>query len=261
MSSPAGDGSLRIAVLFSGGASGFRYLVEHDSGYGAAYEVAVGVTSTPDAPGIGAFREAGVPVVVNDIEAYYARHDAPRRDLDVRAAYDARTRGVLDEFEPDLVVLSGYMWILTEAVIGAYPTVNVHPADLTILDEDGHRVYVGFDPVTDAIRSGEPDTRSVVHYVTPEIDAGPILVRSKPFPVHTPLVEGLEAYDGLGGLAKYAAAHQEWMKWEGDGPAIAMALHLVAAGRVESVGSRVAIDGTPGFYDLGTNSVVRVDET
>lgn len=245
-----GDRPLRIAVFFSGGASGFRYLAEHDPNFDDEYEVVGGFTSDPDAPGVEAFEAAGIPVEARDIEGFYADRDTSLTDLAVRQDYDAATAEAIRGFDADLILLSGYMWILTEPLTEVYPIINVHPADLAIEDEDGERRYIGADPVYDAIVSGEPETRSSVHFVTREVDAGSILVRSAPFPVHAPLVDALLEYDATGGVREYANAHQEWMKWEGDGPAIAAAIDLIATGRVEYDDGQVRIDGEAGPLDL-----------
>ena len=242
---------LRVALFFSGGASGFSYLADHDPNFGEDYEVVVGLSSDPEASGLDAFRGAEIPVETNDIEAFYETREASLTDLEVRADYDAETAATLERYEPDLILLSGYMWILTEPVTETYPVINVHPADLAIEDDTGERRYIGADPVYDAIVEGETETRSTVHFVTPAVDAGSILVRSRPLPVHRDLVDDLDAFDAEGGIREYANAHQEWMKWEGDGPAIATALELIASGRVDYRDGTVRIDGTPGYTDLG----------
>lgn len=246
---------VRVGVLFSGGASGFRYLREHDPNYGTKYDVVCGVSTDPTADGIDRFEAAGVPVETRDIRTFYAERGTPTGDLDDREVFDAATRDLLEDYGPDLVLLSGYMWILTGPVIDAYPTINVHPADLRIESSDGDREYVGYDPVYDAVVAGEPETRSSVHFVTSDVDAGPIAVVSEPFAVHEPLVGGLERYDAEDGIRAYADAHQEWMKWAGDGPAIATAIELIADGRLGRSGSAVTIDGTAGYYDLGVDRV------
>ncbi|MDY6817153.1 MAG: formyltransferase family protein [Halobacteriales archaeon] len=246
------DRPMRVAVLFSGGASGFRYLREHDPNYGDAYTVVVGFTDDPTAPGIEALEAADVPVEHADIRAFYDERDAGMDDLDVRAEFDAHTAETLAEYTPDVVVLSGYMWILTTPVLDRFPTINVHPADLTIVDEDGDRVYVGADPVFDAIVAGEPATRSTVHFVTSAVDAGPLVVRSPPFEVHRELVATLLEFGAEDAIQQYVDAHQEWMKWRGDGPCFATALELLADGRVDRVDGTVHIDGDPAIYDLDT---------
>jgi folate-dependent phosphoribosylglycinamide formyltransferase PurN len=244
------DRPLRVAVFFSGSASGFRYLVTNDDRYGDAYHVVGGFSSDPDCPGVAHLENHGVPVETNDIEAFYGERDADPGDFDVREAYDERTRSLIEDFDADVILLSGYMWILTDPILESYPVVNVHPADLTIEDDDGDRVYVGADPVYDAIVAGESETRSSVHFVTPEVDAGPVLVRSKPFEVHRPLVDSLIEFGADDALRDYVDAHQEWMKWEGDGPTIATALRLIATGRVALDAGTATIDGEPGPYDL-----------
>jgi phosphoribosylglycinamide formyltransferase-1 len=246
-----GDPPLRVVALFSGGASGVRYLREHDPAYGDAYEVVGAVTDDPDAPGIEHLEAADVPVVTRDIRAFYEERGADTGDMDVRAAFDRGTADRIAEFDPDLVVLSGYMWVLTAPVVDAYPVVNVHPADLTVTDEDGERVYVGPDVVYDAVVAGEPATRSSVHLVTTDVDAGPVLVRSEPHAVNRELVETLRAFGADEALRDYVDAHQEWMKWTGDGPALAAALSLIAEGRVAVDHGTALIDGEPGPHDLG----------
>jgi folate-dependent phosphoribosylglycinamide formyltransferase PurN len=221
----------RVFVFFSGGASGFRYLADDDPNYGDAYEVVGGFTDVPDAPGVDALRERGVPVESTDLEAFYDERDAPTTDLGVREEFDERTRELVEPYEPDIVLLSGYMRILTDPVVSAFPVVNVHPADLRV-EDGGERAYTGFDPVRDAVLAGEDETRSSVHLVTEDVDDGPLLVVSRPFPVERGMVETLRARSDEA-LDDYLAAHQEWMKWDGDGPALAKALELIAEGRVD----------------------------
>lgn len=249
------DRPLRVVVFFSGGASGFAYLADHDPRYGDLYEVVGGLTDDPEAAGIARLRSEDVPVRINDIDAFYDERGADRRDLGVRESFDAESREMIEGFDPDLVLLSGYMWILTTPVIDAYPTINVHPADLRIETNDGERRFVGFDPVFDAIEAGETETRSSVHFVTSDVDDGPLISISRPFPVHEPLIGALDSFDDGDGLRAYADAHQAWMKWEGDGPAIAKALELIARGRLSLDGPAVEIDGTLGVFDLGTDAV------
>jgi folate-dependent phosphoribosylglycinamide formyltransferase PurN len=225
------DNKLRVFVFFSGGASGFRYLADDDPNYGEAYEVVGGFTDSPDAPGVDALRDRGVPVESTDIETFYAERGAPTTDLGVREEFDERTRELVEPYEPDVVVLSGYMRILTTPVVSAFPVINVHPADLRV-EDDGERVYTGFDAVRDAVLAGEDETRSSVHLVTEEVDDGPLLVVSPPFPVERGMVETLRERNEEA-LNDYIDTHQEWMKWRGDGPALAKALGLAAEGRID----------------------------
>ena len=249
-----GERPLRVATLFSDGASGVRYLLST----AGPWEFVGAVASDPDAPGVDALEAAGVEVTVRDLRAFYADRDAATDDMEVRRAFDEGTRDRLLSLDPppDLVLLSGYRWIVTAPLVDAVPVLNVPPGDLAV-EAGGERVYTGLDPVSEAVASGDRVTRSTVHFVTAAVDAGPILVRSRPLPVHRDLVDGLRANGADDALDRYVDAHQEWMKWAGDGPALATALELVAAGRVERDGGTVRIDGKPGFYDLGDDGVVR----
>ncbi len=252
---------LNVGVLFSGGASGFRYLQEHDPKFNDTYHVVCGVTSNPDASGIDAFKRGDIPVETNDIRAFYDSHEAETSDLTLRETYDEKTLSILRQYNPDVLLLSGYMWILTDPVIDAIPTINVHPADLTITDEKGNREYVGFDPVTDAIKAGEPATRSTVHFVTIAVDDGPILVRSAPCRVHRELVGSLDKNHQEDEIENYITAHQEWMKWAADGPAIAQALTLISKRNVEIDGETVSIDGQSGYYELEHEEITQTGVT
>ena len=226
------NGTLRVFVFFSGGASGLRYLTDEDSNYGEKYEVVGTFTDVPDAPGAEFVRENGIPLETNNLEEFYDERDVPTTDLDVREEFDAETREMVSSYEPDVVLLSGYMRILTSPVVSEYPIVNVHPADLRVEDEEGERVYTGFDPVRDAVLAGEDETRSSVHLVTEDVDDGPLLVVSPPFRVEREMVGTLREHSDED-LDAYIEAHQEWMKWRGDGPALAKTLELVADGRID----------------------------
>lgn len=239
----------RVFVFFSGGASGLRYLANEDPNYGEKYEVVGAFTDVPDAPGVEFVRKKGVPLETNDLQEFYAERGAPTTDLDVREEFDAETRDMVSSYEPDVVLLSGYMRILTSPVVSEYPIVNVHPADLRIEDE-GERAYTGFDPVRDAVLAGEEETRSSVHLVTEDVDDGPLLVVSPPFPVEREMVETLRERS-QDDLDAYIEAHQEWMKWRGDGPALAKTLELVAEGRANLEEGTVDEDRGPFVMERG----------
>jgi folate-dependent phosphoribosylglycinamide formyltransferase PurN len=244
------DRPLRVVALFSGGASAVRYLLDHEPACGERYEVVGAFTDDPEAPGVEALASRGVEVESEDIRAFYEARGADTGNMDVRAEFDAATAERLDRFDADVVVLSGYMWILTAPMVEAAPILNVHPADLTIR-EGGERVYVGHDPVYDAVTDGRAETRSTVHLVTPGVDEGPLVVLSRPFPVATEQVATLQSSGAEEALRAYVDAHQEWMKWDGDGPAMATAVSLVAEGAVEHADDGgVLVDGEPGPYVL-----------
>lgn len=243
------DRPLRVVALFSGGASGVRYLLDHDPACGERYEVVGAFTDDPDAHGIEALESRGIDVERHDVRAFYDERGADISDMDVRAEFDAETVARIERFDADVAVLSGYMWICTDPLVEAYPMLNVHPADLTITD-DGERVYVGHDPVYDAVTDGRAETRSTVHMVTPGVDEGPLVVLSRAFPVNQEQIATLQEYGADDSLREYVDAHQEWMKWDGDGPALATALTLLAEGKVSYEPDGLFVDGEPGPYVL-----------
>lgn len=236
------DRPLRVVPLFSGGASGARYCEVNDDRYGEAYTFPAAISSNPDAHGIDRLE---TEVAVHDIEAFYATRDAEITDLAVREDYDEALVDRLATYDPDLVMLSGYMYLVTDVLLRRYPAINVHPADLRITD-DGERVYTGMDPVYDAIVAGEAETRSSVHFVTLGVDEGPLITVSNPAPVHRVMVDDLEG----DALRTYADLHQAWMKDRCDGPAFVAALHLIADGRVDWADDGMTIDGGSGPHVL-----------
>lgn len=237
--------ALRIVVFFSGGASGLRYLFEEDSNYGEKYKIVGGFTDSPGCKGEKFAQNIGIDVKTNDIEEFYG--DIPVSDLKVRKKYDRKTLDLIDEFNADLILLSGYMWILTEPIIEKYRIINVHPADLRV-KKDNKRLYTGKNPVYDAIINGENQTYSSIHFVKNQVDEGPLFVVSPGFNIHEKLVDVLLEKDKREKLKKYSEAHQEWMKWEGDGPAISKAIELLAEKNIEIKEGDVYIEGEKGPY-------------
>ena len=246
------NGDLTVAVLFSGGASGARYLFKEAEEREVNYEIAVGVTDSSKAPGIDVFNVKNVPVEVVRPDEQSVRDGDP--------GYFARVTRVIVRYDPDLVLLSGFMRIVKDPLLAKFSSriVNVHPADLRI-EENGERKYRGTDTVYRAIISGESEVRSTLHLVTPGVDEGPILVVSEPVSVNRKMVRCFERFDKAR-IEDYANLIQEWMKWACDGPAISRALALIGDGKVKLKDDRVAFEDETqlrrGYYDLKRGRVV-----
>ncbi len=241
----------RVALLCSRRAPGLDYLVGEDPNRGRLYEVVVGVTSDPDCVDLLALDAAGIPAVIHDIRAFYRARGARLSDLGVRPTYDAHTAEVLHRFHPDLVVLSSYLHILTAPMLEAFPdrVINVHDADLTVTDATGRPRYRGLRSTRDAILGGERETRSTVHLVTAELDVGPLLVRSWPFPVQRVVREAWR-WNAPALLKGYAAAHRAWMMHNAWGPLLARAIGHFAHDRVRVSDGRAYLGGAPGPEEL-----------
>lgn len=252
---------MRVVVLFSGGASGARYLFEETGLERSNYEIVAGIADKDEVSGIEVFTRRDVPVkVVNKNE--FPSTSVPNEKA--RFRYFDELTEIVGEFEPDLLLLSGFMQVVREPLLTKYAgqIINVHPADLRI-KKHGDRKYRGDDTVYQTIVAGENEIRSTVHLVTKRVDEGPIIVVSRPVPIEKEMVRTVEKFDQTM-VRNYANLLQEWMKWSCDGPSIQKALALFEKGEVRFSHGKVTVKGpngfTPGYYDLKEGKVVTVEE-
>jgi len=253
---PRESGPMRVAGFMSGSGTNLVKILERqaelDRGPGGCPFRVVAIFT--DNPGSNAARigdRHGVPVLVEDILAFYrARGHATKRDLSLRPDFDRRIVELLAPYHADGVVLAGYMCVVTGPLLEAFPgrILNVHPADLRVR-EAGRRKYTGDRAVRDAILAGEPFLRSTTHIVRQEVDGGEILMVSDPVPVQLPPGVALQELVGAGGrekLNKIAEIHQERLKREGDWIVLPRTLERLAGGRFgRDETGRVFLDGRP----------------
>lgn len=119
------------------------------------------ISNRPDASGLEEACAKGVPALVVDHKMY------PDRD-----AFDQALMAQIDHYEPDLVVLAGFMRILTPAFVARYSgrLLNIHPSLLP--------AFPGLDTHGAALRAGVRIHGATVHFVTPELDVGPIIIQA-----------------------------------------------------------------------------------
>ncbi|HWL37745.1 MAG TPA: phosphoribosylglycinamide formyltransferase [Frankiaceae bacterium] len=148
----------RLVVLVSGGGSNLQALLDAcaDPAYGARV-VAVG-SDRDGIRGLERAEAADVPTFVISI-----------KDCRDRADFDDRVLAAIESYEPDLVVLAGYMKILGAHVVGRFPTVNTHPALLPS--------FPGAYAVRDALSYGVKVTGVTVHFADADVDSGAILAQ------------------------------------------------------------------------------------
>src|SRR5215469_17387250 len=168
---------LRLGVLISGTGSNLQALIDAiESKKLANVEIALVVSNKANAYGLQR-------ALTHNLPAIYL----PWRE---RAESEARLAALLRLFHVDLVVLSGWMRILSAAFIEQFPRriINLHPALIpddgtgnTYTTRDGTQIPVfrGLHVVKQAIDAGIKVTGSTVHYVTPEVDAGPVICREE----------------------------------------------------------------------------------
>ena len=180
-------GKLRVAGFISGSGKTLWKALElqkelEASWEGSPFEICGVFSSDPEARGIASAEEYGIPSASLDIRKYYAERGAKLKDREVRREYDAEASGLIAAFQPDVVLLAGYVWATTEVLLDKYLFINVHPADLT-RQENGKRLFAGPNGVGDALSAREPFLRSSSHLATPELDGGPLLIISPKIPV------------------------------------------------------------------------------
>jgi folate-dependent phosphoribosylglycinamide formyltransferase PurN len=219
---------LRVAVLCSGRAPGLEHLLRRTQ---AGWRVVCCLTSEDTFECEDEVARRGVPIVRHAIRRFYASHTPEARlsDRHVRQAFDAQTVDLLGDYQPDLVLLAGYLWLLTRPMLAAFDSriINVHHADLLLRSASGAVRYPGLRAVRDAILGGERETRCTAHLVTDALDEGPILARSAAFPV-PPIAAWARTRGEHDVLRRIVWAHQEWMLRAGFGPVMERAIGEMA---------------------------------
>lgn len=241
---------LRVALLCSRRAPGLERLLDAGREPDAEYELVAAVTTTAECEALPELSAAGVPVTVHDARLFHRTCGARLSSRVARRAYDGRTVTILAEHRPELVVLSSYLLVLTEPMLIAYADriVSVHDSDMSLLGPDGRPRWRGLRSTRDAIADGARETRSTVHLVTEEVDTGPTVVRSGPFPVH-PMTEDARRWGAEDIVSAYAYAHREWMMRAAWGDLLDRATRMFARGEIGA--TRPAPGGSPA--DPGAN--------
>ena len=152
---------LALGVLLSGSGSNLQALIDAIAAGRLDARIAVVISNVPDALGLERARAHGLAAMV------VTRREAPSRD-----AYDARVVEVLRSHGVALVVLAGFMRLVTPVLLNAYPSrvVNVHPALLP--------AFPGLHAERQALTHGVRLTGVTVHFVDEETDHGPILAQA-----------------------------------------------------------------------------------
>lgn len=156
----------RIAVLVSGGGTNLQALIDaKNRGEIPEGELAAVISSSPKAYALKRAEAAGIATFVIDRKAY-----GSNREMTVSLTE------LLQEQKIDLVVLAGFMYILTEELVNAYPNaiINVHPALIPSFCGEG---CYGLHVHEKAIAYGVKVSGATVHFVSEECDGGPIILQ------------------------------------------------------------------------------------
>ena len=155
-----------IVVLVSGGGTNLQALLDaQQRGEIRGGKITAVVSSTPGAFALERAAKAGVPgCVVN------------RKDYDTREAFTQALLTQLETLRADLIVLAGFLYILSPAFVDRYENriINIHPALIPAFCGDG---YYGLKVHEKALEYGVKLTGATVHFVSAEADAGPIILQ------------------------------------------------------------------------------------
>ena len=146
----------KIAVLFSGAGTNFAYLAAHLPSRNIA--IAAALTNNPAAGGIAVAHEHGIPLEVVD-----------HRDFASREAFDADVVARLQKYDVALVVLAGFMRILTPVFTGAVRAINLHPSLLPR--------HKGLHAIERSWEDPHEEGGVSVHWVSSELDGGTIILQ------------------------------------------------------------------------------------
>ncbi|NJO24427.1 MAG: phosphoribosylglycinamide formyltransferase, partial [Sphingomonadales bacterium] len=199
----------RVAILISGRGSNMMALVAAARAKDYPAEIVSIISSRPDALGLAWAKAQGLPAVAIDHKAYATRE-----------AFDHAVHAALVEAQVDLICLAGFMRIQSAGFVRKWEgrQLNIHPSLLPL--------FKGLHPHKQALDAGVKISGCTVHFVTEEMDSGPIVAQAA-----VPVLEGDTAETLAARIL--VAEHKLYPH----------ALALVASGRATHVDGRVRVDG------------------
>ena len=152
----------RLVVLISGSGSNLQAIIDACNNGEINANIAAVVSNKADAYGLERAKKAGIATAV-----------LSHKDFDSREAYDAKLMDVIGSFTPNLVVLAGFMRILTPSLVQKFKgkMLNIHPSLLP--------KYQGLNTHQRAIDAKDDVHGVSVHFVTEELDGGPVILQAK----------------------------------------------------------------------------------
>jgi len=154
--------SVRLAVLISGNGSNLQALIDAAADGTLKAEICVVVSNRAQAFGLERAQLASIP-----------NHVVTHSEFDDRVAFDRALLNLLDDYAPDLIALAGFMRVLGSEFVQRYAgrILNVHPSLLP--------QFPGLDTHERALRAKVSEHGASIHFVTEELDAGPVIVQGK----------------------------------------------------------------------------------
>lgn len=152
----------KLCVLISGNGSNLQAIIDHIDDGKLNAEISLVISNKPSAYGLTRAENAGIRHVCLDHSKY-----------EDRTSYDQALANTLSEENPDCIVLAGFMRILTPEFVNTFSgkLLNIHPSLLP--------KYKGLNTHQRAIDNGDQEHGVSVHFVTPELDGGPVIIQSR----------------------------------------------------------------------------------
>ena len=151
-----------IVILISGRGSNMEAVVRAAENEGWPAHIAAVISNKPEAKGLEFARDRGIPTAI-----------VSNKEFSSRVAFDAALQETIDRFAPDLVLLAGFMRILTAPFVAHYEgrMLNIHPSLLPL--------FPGLGTHQQALDAGESEHGATVHFVTAELDHGPMVAQAR----------------------------------------------------------------------------------
>jgi phosphoribosylglycinamide formyltransferase-1 len=201
----------KVVVLISGSGSNLQAIIDACQSGQINADIAAVISNRPNVFGLERAEKAGIPALLID-----------HTDFDSREAFDAELQATIDRFDPNLVVLAGFMRILTEGFTEHYlgRMLNIHPSLLP--------KYPGLNTHQRALDAGDQQHGATVHFVTPVLDDGPNIIQA------TVAIESGDSADTLASKV-HQVEHLIYPK----------AVEWFAAGRLSMNGNQALLDNAP----------------
>jgi phosphoribosylglycinamide formyltransferase-1 len=153
---------ITIVVLISGGGTNLQAIIDAATSGELPVTIAAVISDKPAAHGLERAQRAGIET-----------RTLPYTGFTDREAYDAALQQIIDAYHPQLVVLAGFMRILSAPFVSHYlgRMINIHPSLLP--------KHKGLNTHQRAIEAGDSEAGCTVHFVVPEIDAGPMIIQAR----------------------------------------------------------------------------------
>lgn len=198
-----------VVVLISGSGSNLQALIDSLASADSPARIRAVISNRADAYGLERAKQAGIATRVLD-----------HKQFDGREAFDAALVEAIDGFDPQLVVLAGFMRILTGGFVRHYAgrLLNIHPSLLP--------KYKGLHTHQRALEAGDREHGCSVHFVSEELDGGPLVVQA---------VVPVQSDDTPDSLAQRVHAEEHRI--------YPLAMHWFAAGRLRLDESGAMLDG------------------